>query len=301
MKLRRGPSGLHLFDRSSGLNVLFDEVTIPPSRWDKAPRHVSIALTNACDLTCHYCYAPKHPANLHLETVLPWLDELDQAGCLGVGFGGGEPTLYKQLPALCRYTSEKTGLAVTLTTHAHHLSRDLIDKLSGNVHFLRISMDGTGDTYELLRGRSFAALLDRLHSMNCLAPFGVNFVVNDVTLGSLDAALEVANRVGAAEFLLLPEQPVNQKGGIDPKTLAKLRDWVASYSGNIPLAISESEAMGFPVANALAAESGLRAYAHIDASGVLKRSSYAPGGICIANRGVMLALQELNSLPEAVH
>jgi hypothetical protein len=50
LKVRTGPDGVHLFDRNSGLNVLFDEALVPKHRWSRAPRQVSIALTNACDL-----------------------------------------------------------------------------------------------------------------------------------------------------------------------------------------------------------------------------------------------------------
>lgn len=46
MKLRLGPNGFHLFDRSSGLNVLLDEMHPTEASWSKSPRQVSIALTN---------------------------------------------------------------------------------------------------------------------------------------------------------------------------------------------------------------------------------------------------------------
>src|SRR5665213_1796872 len=59
LRMRYGPAGVHLFDRASGVNLLLDELPVPPELWSLAPRQVSIALTNACDLDCPYCYAPK--------------------------------------------------------------------------------------------------------------------------------------------------------------------------------------------------------------------------------------------------
>src|SRR6266705_976700 len=50
IKIRMGPSGIQLFDRTTGLNILLDEVPVPPTLWAEAPRQVSVALTNACDL-----------------------------------------------------------------------------------------------------------------------------------------------------------------------------------------------------------------------------------------------------------
>src|SRR3712207_494557 len=50
VKVRRTRVGVHLFDVATGLNVLLDEVSVDPQEWDHAPRQVSIALTNPCDL-----------------------------------------------------------------------------------------------------------------------------------------------------------------------------------------------------------------------------------------------------------
>src|SRR5271154_6506955 len=88
-RIRPGPDGLHFFWRETGLNILLDEVRVPARLWSNAPRHISVALTNACDLSCDFCYAPKLSASLDVERVFAWLLELDANGCLGVGFGGG--------------------------------------------------------------------------------------------------------------------------------------------------------------------------------------------------------------------
>ena len=145
-KVRVGPAGLHLFNRSTGLNVLLDEFTPPQDMWSLAPRQVSIALTNACDLKCPHCYAPKKPATLKYDKLIKWLDNLDRNGCIGVGFGGGEPTIYPKLKEICAFTTRETGLAVSMTTHGHRLSDQLLSELAGNVHFVRVSMDGIGST-----------------------------------------------------------------------------------------------------------------------------------------------------------
>jgi MoaA/NifB/PqqE/SkfB family radical SAM enzyme len=293
LKVRAGPCGIHIFDRTTGLNVLVDEAKVPAAMWAAAPRHVSVALTNTCDLHCPYCYAPKHSAQLDSGLLISWLEELDAGGCLGVGFGGGEPTLYPDLARVCRYAAESTGLAVTLTTHAHRMDDRIATDLGGNIHFIRVSMDGVGGTYRMLRGRSFSSFTRRLDTVRRLAPFGLNYVVNAITLPDLDAAVAFAADVGASEFLLLPEQPVQARGGIDGRTVQKLRDWVNSYRGSVPLSVSEAGEAGLPTCDPLAEETGLRAYAHIDASGVLKRSSYDAAGVPVGVGGVMKALKML--------
>jgi sulfatase maturation enzyme AslB (radical SAM superfamily) len=293
LKIRAGPDGIHLYNRATGVNLLVDEVTVPAQLWSAAPRQISVALTNACDLHCPFCYAPKHPAKLDRERLIAWLDELDANGCLDVGFGGGEPTLYSDLPSLCRHIARNTGLAVTLTTHALRLDERLAADLKENMHFIRVSMDGIGTTYDLMRGRSFSLLCQRFDTIRKIAPFGVNYLVNACTLPDLDAAVAFAAEIGASAFLLLPEQPSHERKGIDPQTTQALRDWVNSYQGTIPLSVSEAGAAGLPTCEPLVQETGLRAYAHIDATGVLKRSSYDETGVPIGPDGVMQALETL--------
>ena len=294
LKLRRGPSGIHLFNRATGANILLDECIVPEALWAPAPRHVSIALTNACDLSCPCCFAPKNSATLDFSLVTRWLKELDDNGCLGVGFGGGEPTLYPQLPELCHYAAAQTALAVTLTTHAHHFDEALGTALTGGVHFMRLSMDGVGATYEALRGRSFTAFCSRIRLIRKIAPFGINYLVNAATLPDLDAAVALAADQGAADFLLLPQQPVHGSGGVDQSVTAALQAWVAKYRGGIPLSVSEVGSAGLPTCNPCSGETGLRAYAHIDAMGTLRSTSFATTGVVIGSTGIIGALGSLH-------
>jgi MoaA/NifB/PqqE/SkfB family radical SAM enzyme len=250
-------------------------------------------LTNACDLRCSYCYAPKSKARLDPIPLCAWLEELDDNGCFGIGFGGGEPTLHRDFPSLCKFASNSTGLAVTFTTHAHRLHDRLAADLKGNVHFVRVSMDGVGPTYEMLRGRPFDQFRARLETVRDLAPYGINFVVNARTFPDIDAAVSVAIEKGAAEFLLLPERPTLSSEGIDDLTREALCSWVNAFRKDIRLSVSEADATDLPVCNPLAKEKGLRAYAHIDASGLLKRSSFDATGVSIDETGVMNALKAL--------
>jgi MoaA/NifB/PqqE/SkfB family radical SAM enzyme len=293
LKIRRDRVGVQAFDRTTGLNVLFDEMALTEQEWAQAPRHIAIALTNACDLHCPYCYAPKHWAVLDPERVLGWLREADHAGCMGVGFGGGEPTTLGWFAELCRGVARHTALAVSFTTHGHRLTDELLDALAGNVHMVRVSVDGVEDTYERLRGRSYPDLLERLAGLRQVAPFGINVVVNDDTVAELDALAKLAARTGARELLLLPEQRAGTGKGASPEALARLRSWVWSYRGDVPLAVSEEGADGLPVAEPFARQPAIERYAHVDASGVLRATSFAARGVEIGERGLLTAYRQL--------
>jgi sulfatase maturation enzyme AslB (radical SAM superfamily) len=292
-KIRRTAAGLHFFDRSSGLNVLIDEARVPTSLSDRAPRQVSVALTDICDLRCAHCYAPKSRHSLGFDDVAAWLTDLDTNGCLGVGFGGGEPTLYPRFAELCRFAVEETQLAITVTTHAHHIDGELARDLAGNVHFVRVSMDGVGKTYERLRGRPFSALLERLRAIRTFSKFGINFVVNADTVTDLDAAVDIAADLGASEFLLLPQQKTSSAPGIDDAATTTLHKWVAAYRGAIPLLVSQMAAEGIPHCLPVPNENALEAYAHVDSRGVLKPTSFDAHGVQIGRDGIISALTRL--------
>jgi MoaA/NifB/PqqE/SkfB family radical SAM enzyme len=292
-KVRSGPAGLHFFNRSTGLNVLIDEIVVPSAFYSRAPRQISIALTNRCDLPCLHCYAPKSKGELCFDTVVRWLAELDEHGTLGVGFGGGEPTLHPEFVKLCQYIARETRLSISFTTHGHHIDAELADNLRGNVNFIRVSMDGVGKTYEAIRRRSFAELLERLRSVRSISPFGVNTVVNNHTFPELDEVARVAAVAGACELLLLPQMPIRNVPAASLDTLQGLRRWVEKYKGSLKLCINESSAEGFPTCDPMMQERGVRAYAHIDASGVIKPSSYSDTGVQLKDGGVLQAIDQL--------
>lgn len=292
-KLRRSSAGLHLFNRNTGLNVLIDETPVPAVLHSRAPRHVSIALTNRCDLACVHCYAPKSRDELRFDAVSRWLGELDDHGTLGVGFGGGEPTLHPDFVRICQYAAHETRLSVSFTTHGHHIDHELADLLRGSVHFIRVSMDGVEATYESIRRRSFAKLLERLRVVRSLSLFGVNVVLNARTLPDLDEVARVSADAGACELLLLPQVAVRNVLAASMDTLQGLRRWVDGYKGPLKLCIDEVSADGFPTCDPLSQERGIRAYAHIDAMGVLKTSSYSDTGVQIGDSGVLQAIDQL--------
>ncbi len=225
--------------------------------------------------------------------ITRWLAELDAAGTLGIGFGGGEPTLHPEFVKFCQYAGHETRLSVSFTTHGHHVDKELADYLRGSVHFIRVSMDGVGATYESIRRRSFTELLARLRDVRSISRFGVNVVVNNRTLPELDEVAQVSTDAGACELLLLPQMPVRTVPAIDAGSFRGLRRWVDSYKGPLKLCINESSAEGFPTCDPLFEERGLRAYAHIDASGMLKASSYADVGVQLGEAGVLQALSQL--------
>jgi hypothetical protein len=228
-----------------------------------------------------------------MDRVAAWAAELDRAGCLGVGFGGGEPTAYRQFAPLCTRIAESTSMAVTFTTHGHRLTPALIAALRGSVHFTRLSVDGIGATYERLRGRPFAAVVSAAALLGSLAPFGINTVVNGDTVGELDDIARFAADAGAAELLLLPQQPAASAPGISDADAGRLVSWIRAARSPVPLAIARSGLeTSVPTVEVIPGEDPLDAHLHVDAAGVLRRHAWAPAGIPVGD-SILAAVRAL--------
>lgn len=281
MKVRYSYAGVHMFDRTTGLNVLLDDVAVEPTKWSIAPRYMSIALTNACELTCSYCYASKVPGKLSQERLSLWARQLDREGCFGIGFGGGEPTLFPGFASLCRELHEGTKLAITMTTHGHRFESRLVDQLSGNIEFIRASMDGIGSTYERLRGRPFPVFKEKLDMIRSTARFGINYVVNAETMDDLPRAAEFAFEEGAEELLLLPQLASDGGPTLEPGLMERLSGWVQENYRRCRLATSPygAEHIDAPMLVTSQPEYETFDFLHVDAFGVLKLSAFSRIGI----------------------
>lgn len=85
---------LLLFDRDSGLNVLVEGDETRHVQ-QIAPRTLLIAVTNACNRTCSFCYRDRKASSLWDYAALVQLcRNADAWGVIEVAFGGGEPLLF---------------------------------------------------------------------------------------------------------------------------------------------------------------------------------------------------------------
>ena len=288
MKVRYTEKGVHLFDRRNGLNVFLDEVRTRADIWSAAPANVSIALTNRCNMRCKHCFAPKTDVELDEQMVRRWIAELDQAGCLGVGFGGGEPLLYGGLLRLGKFIRNSTSMACTVTTNGLLLTDELIADLSECVDFLRVSTNGR---------RIDEKLLNRLSSH---IRTGVNYLLNDETFRDLEAALQTYASLGIQEVLLLPQLGTQSVRQISVKCLEHVDEFLSSCRLPVRVTISAAQTSGFASALDVPGDIGLRQYAHISADGLLKEDSTAVTGVKIGSAGVLAAFRQLEEQHESL-
>jgi MoaA/NifB/PqqE/SkfB family radical SAM enzyme len=295
MKVRKESRGLHFYDRTTGLHILADEVRIPSEHRDEGPEVISIAVTNVCDLSCAFCYAPKSRHTLSVPEIIHWCRELDQLGTLEVAFGGGEPTLFPGLAEACRTIWTETRLGISITTHGQHLNEQLWENLKGFVSVVRVSIDAPEPLYASIRGLPLARVIKNIRLMEGQVPIGINTVVNAQTLGGLDELAAIVRDLRAEDWLLLPEIK-NGEFTLSDSEWRRLDSWIISRSTNFSLRTTTNAKAH--LTGPFLLDDAPEDYAHISANGYLRRCSYRSDGISLRDRPSMLnALRELKMCP----
>ncbi len=85
----------------------------------KSPLTINWAVTNRCNFKCRHCYSRTDPSEeLFQETLLACIEKSAKAGVLQINFGGGEPLLRSDLPAIAEFASKK-GMRVSMNSNGY--------------------------------------------------------------------------------------------------------------------------------------------------------------------------------------
>src|ERR1700749_1321062 len=275
--------------------MLFNEVQPDPATVSVAPRTLSIALWNICDLHCRFCYRPHTGEKLASGFIRGIATAADKLGTLEITFGGGEPLSYPELDSVCAWIWENTSLGISLTTHGHRLTSALASRLAGKISSIRFSIDGGEPYYRNIRGRPLSHLLRKVTLISGMIPFGINAVISPGHIAELRRVAEIAIELGSDDLLIIPEHR-------DGKMLLNEAEWgeiqgvIADYREHIRLYLTSAASACLDI-DVLRTDSEAEfAFAHISADRKLKLSSHARGGIPIENvaclKGYFLELSQ---------
>ncbi len=183
---------LLLFERNTGLNVLLEGDKTQYLR-RVAPRALLIAVTNACNQTCPFCYRDLYTrSQWRFDTLLEFCQQANQWGVLEISFGGGEPTLFPHWPEFVCELYRTTFLGINFTTNGLLLTETFLRKVAGQYGQIRVSL------YEENHWQDTVALLAR-----CGARFGVNWLITPTELETMADKFTGLVDLGVRDFLLL--------------------------------------------------------------------------------------------------
>lgn len=224
LKLRLSKHGLIVYDRTIPCTIRYnqEETTqltkrqIDFTKYDEVCEIAHLEISNTCNMKCKYCYVQdkgKGPGLSHAGWRII-INNLAAAGIFQVSFGGGEPTLRKDLFQLAKYV-KACGMNLGMTTNGqelHRLNPKLLKK-----YFTQINVSWHQDI------EIFARALKFLQSAEI--PRGINYCFSK-QMAKDNEIVKFAAKVFDAELLYLVYKPVikdqkNQISGEDVYKVAK--------------------------------------------------------------------------------
>jgi MoaA/NifB/PqqE/SkfB family radical SAM enzyme len=118
-----------------------------------SPKSVMFEITHRCNFQCLHCYIPASNRQFNhnekdTEYIFSLIDQIAEAGCLGLIFSGGEPLIREDFSEIYRYSYYKGFIPVVFTNGSLITSRLLKVFQKYPPFLLRISLYGaTSDTY----------------------------------------------------------------------------------------------------------------------------------------------------------
>lgn len=288
MMIRREISGLHKYDRKSGLHVLFDEVKIPVEEAvNCGPRHLSLMLTRRCNLNCPFCYVEKSDKEASMDFLMSVCEAAKELQVLDLTLGGGEPTLHKSFVDFVTYAWKNYTFGLSVTTNALNIAPLL--KVAGMLSSVRVSTDKKVRPLNQKLSQKIANLAE-VHKVgaNILWSPGSTVWVRE-TINSLAS-------LGTSNFLLIPEHNsgvyvLNEEDWFD------LDQFVSDQSGNYEIMVT-SDATKNVTSPFLSTESDYEySFAHIDESGYIRKRSWGTSvGKVREKSEIIHCLKQLNPL-----
>jgi uncharacterized protein len=205
--------------------------------------HITLHVTDRCNLRCRYCYAPAGEADMTFEVARRAVERLAAPENCGIVFFGGEPLLRRELIAGVLEWCGRKGphrFHYKVTTNGTLLDADFLDLAERTGLQIALSHDGAREAHDANRigpgGRgTFAALEPKLEMLLERRPYSpVMMVVDPAVVEHLAAGVEYLERKGARYIIC----SLNHAGAWDDRSLRALRkqylgleDWyLAAFS-----------------------------------------------------------------------
>ena len=202
---------LLLFERDSGLNVLLEgEETAHFQRL--APRTLLIAVTNVCNLTCHFCYRDlQNPSLWTYKSLMQFCRDASEWGVVEVAFGGGEPMVFPRWDDFICELYETSELCINFTSNGLLLTQAFLRKIEGKYGNIRLS---------LYADNQYEATIRRM--VGCGARFGVNWLITPDELPTIKRKFLTLLELGVRDFLLLSYKGNDPSMHLSPEQIRKL-------------------------------------------------------------------------------
>lgn len=168
----------------------------------RAPICITWQITNKCNLRCIHCLADssqRKPAELSMEEIKGFLDDLSTMHVFYINVGGGEPLLHPNFFEIADYAEEK-GIYIQFSTNGTLIDKAMAELIAERNLRVQVSLDGWNQKInDQIRG---AGTFDKaINAVRLLCEkhvtVSVNCVATKSNLEDLDNIYQLVTNLGA--------------------------------------------------------------------------------------------------------
>jgi len=156
---------------------------------------LTLDLTSKCNLNCEYCYVNRKLKDMSLKKIIKLLKQGVKNGFTHLIVSGGEPLLRRDLIKILK-TAKELKYAIRLNTNGTLITDDFCKKVKNLVDVIQVTIDGSKDTHNKLRSRSYDKALLGLKK---IIKHGIKVCV--ATVLSKDTYKEIPHTIKLCETL----------------------------------------------------------------------------------------------------
>lgn len=208
---------------NGGITKSFKEFNVMDYDSTILPMEVSYFVNNVCNLNCRHCYVGylNQDTPMDLKTWITVFNSLLIKGAKTFGNVGKEPLLNWELTKnLLQYfhyrRKDDNKIRYGLVTNALLFDNQIINELSEiKPNYIDISIDGTEQSHEFIRGRgTYQKLISNLNLLseaNLSEIVYLSFTLNRINKDSLTSLVNSMDNLGFKNLLISPYVTLNQK------------------------------------------------------------------------------------------
>jgi radical SAM protein with 4Fe4S-binding SPASM domain len=183
------------FDKASLVHET--QVAVLPSL-----RYLQLHITERCNLNCGHCYlGEKEQKDLDLSLIEKALSDFSSNG-LKLLITGGEALMHKKFWEIAKLATKHT-IRIELLSNGTLITPKVAKKLAGYIHSVQISLDGTKEGHEFLRGAgSFEKTIEGIKNASRFLDVSIATMVHAKNLDNFEELEKLIDELGAKEWTL---------------------------------------------------------------------------------------------------
>ena len=166
---------------------------------------IDLAIFSGCNLRCKHCYqADSKERNLllHLDKIKEILSDAKKMGASELTLTGGEPLLHPNFNEILHFAG-KLGYKIRLLTNGVFVTKQIADKLVKYPVDVQISLDGTKEIHEFLRGQN--TFKQTIRGIKFLVSQNIRVIINTQLTSKIfpkiDKYVNSLNSLGVSEVI----------------------------------------------------------------------------------------------------